>query len=139
MTKEQTKALEESLEDSQLRAGVIIHLASMWDPNNPPASPIEDAICDDPDEIAEALGGKSISTSDDDGGFLWEAGKRGFLVKMETPVPRFHASIESYSFSWGHFARQWFYNDDLNAIYAEAVEWRKKYIEQEWERHNAQV
>ncbi len=124
------------LVDEGMRAEEIIHIASMAT-DEVLSEPLKGALEDDFEYLSELLGFEVVEDMEENSWNIVNSGKRGFLVKMATPVPTFHGDGNGYSFSWGCYTTQWFYSDDIEQTYKDAVVWRTKYMEDQKQKQLA--
>jgi hypothetical protein len=65
--------------------------------------------------------------------WISNTGKRGFLVSMSTPVMKRYGEKGS-SYSWGHYASDWFYGDTLENALDKGFAW----VEEQRMKENAE-
>lgn len=96
------------------------------------SSDMVDALCGEPDEIANLFGLDEEDVDDDNfAQFISDHNKNGFLVQAATPIPTFKGDGSSCSYSWGWYTTKWFYADWPQELALEVVKWAKDVYEGE--------
>lgn len=124
-----SKQLAQQCYDNDLRAEQVVHLATMcttdvW-------GYVRELFEEQDDVIWQVLGIDAPEHKDAEsmGRHLFVNGRHNFLVQMSTPIPEeflIEGSNHSY---WGIFATQWFYADDMEAVFQQALAWKKEVID----------
>ena len=124
----------EQMAENTIRAETILHLDGMTTVDVM-APALRDAIDDDFDFLEKLLGIELVEDHCLNWLAITEAEKTGFLVKMATPHPKFHDSINSFSFSWGWYTTMWFHAPTLEKVYQAAIEWQELFHNKSFARY----
>jgi hypothetical protein len=123
--------LSNVLAKNSIRLAHIFHLATMTACDTLPRS-LKDALCDDTSDVAEPQAlGFSLEEPEYPHDELVEHGKLGYLIHVETPVPRDFEKLGTiYNSSWGCYTSKYFYADDLETCIQMAVTWQATYLQE---------